>query len=118
MKKLFFIIGLMMSCPVMSQYRSEVWVSDEGNGMYKNPVLYADYSDPDVCVVGDDYFLTASSFNCAPGLPILHSRDLVNWKIVNYALLNMEKGYGLLPYDSIREYIIFIGEIRILEFSW
>ena len=51
MKKLFFIIGLMMSCPVMSQYRSEVWVSDEGNGMYKNPVLYADYSDPDVCVV-------------------------------------------------------------------
>lgn len=118
-----------MSCPVMSQYRSEVWVSDEGNGMYKNPVLYADYSDPDVCVVGDDYFLTASSFNCAPGLPILHSRDLVNWKIVNYALKRwnrwnftmkpvMEKGYGLLPYDSIREYIIFIGEIRILEFSW
>lgn len=118
-----------MSCPVMSQYRSEVWVSDEGNGMYKNPVLYADYSDPDVCVVGDDYFLTASSFNCAPGLPILHSRDLVNWKIVNYALKKVEpvefynearhgKGYGLLPYDSIREYIIFIGEIRILEFSW
>lgn len=90
MKKLFFIIGLMMSCPVMSQYRSEVWVSDEGNGMYKNPVLYADYSDPDVCVVGDDYFLTASSFNCAPGLPILHSRDLVNWKIVNYALKKVE----------------------------
>lgn len=90
MKKLFFIISLMMSCPVMSQYRSEVWVSDEGNGMYKNPVLYADYSDPDVCVVGDDYFLTASSFNCAPGLPILHSRDLVNWKIVNYALKKVE----------------------------
>lgn len=79
-----------MSCPVMSQYRSEVWVSDEGNGMYKNPVLYADYSDPDVCVVGDDYFLTASSFNCAPGLPILHSWDLVNWKIVNYALKKVE----------------------------
>lgn len=90
MKKLFFIIGLMMSCPVMSQYRSEVWVSDEGNGMYKNPVLYADYSDPDVCVVGDDYFLTASSFNCTPGLPILHSKDLVNWKIVNYALKKVE----------------------------
>lgn len=90
MKKLFFIVGLMMSYPVMAQYRSEVWVSDEGNGMYKNPVLYADYSDPDVCAVEGDYFLTASSFNCAPGLPILHSKDLVNWKIVNYALKKVE----------------------------
>ncbi len=90
MKKLFFIVGLMMSYPVMAQYRSEVWVSDEGNGMYKNPVLYADYSDPDVCAVEGDYFLTASSFNCTPGLPILHSKDLVNWKIVNYALKKVE----------------------------
>lgn len=90
MKKLFFIVGLMMSYPVMAQYHSEVWVSDEGNGMYKNPVLYADYSDPDVCAVEGDYFLTASSFNCAPGLPILHSKDLVNWKIVNYALKKVE----------------------------
>ena len=83
-------MGLMMSCPSMAQYQSEVWVSDEGNGMYKNPVLYADYSDPDVCAVEGDYFLTASSFNCTPGLPILHSRDLVNWKIVNYALKKIE----------------------------
>lgn len=90
MKKLFFIVGLMMSYPVMAQYHSEVWVSDEGNGMYKNPVLYADYSDPDVCAVEGNYFLTASSFNCAPGLPILHSKDLVNWKIVNYALKKVE----------------------------
>lgn len=49
-------------------------------------VLYADYSDPDVIRVGDDYWMTASSFQCVPGLPILHSTDLVNWKIVNYAL--------------------------------
>jgi beta-xylosidase len=54
--------------------------------MYRNPVIHADYSDPDVCAVGGDYYLTASSFNCVPGLPILHSNDLVNWKIVNYAL--------------------------------
>ncbi|RVT71766.1 glycosyl hydrolase 43 family protein [Flavobacterium sufflavum] len=65
---------------------SEVWVSDLGNGNYKNPVLYADYSDPDVCRVGKDYYMTASSFNCIPGLPILHSNDLVNWSLVNYAL--------------------------------
>ena len=93
MKGLFFILSLSvfgMFHPAMAQYRSEVWVSDEGNGMYRNPVLHADYSDPDVCAVGGDYFLTASSFNCTPGLPILHSKDLVNWKIVNYALKKVE----------------------------
>lgn len=93
MKRLFLILSLSvcgMFYPAMAQYRSEVWVSDEGNGMYRNPVLHADYSDPDVCVVGEDYFLTASSFNCTPGLPILHSKDLVNWKIVNYALKKVE----------------------------
>lgn len=93
MKGLFFILSLSVCClfhPAMAQYRSEVWVSDEGNGMYRNPVLHADYSDPDVCAVGGDYFLTASSFNCTPGLPILHSKDLVNWKIVNYALKKVE----------------------------
>lgn len=93
MKGLFFILSLSVCSlfhPAMAQYRSEVWVSDEGNGMYRNPVLHADYSDPDVCVVGEDYFLTASSFNCTPGLPILHSKDLVSWKIVNYALKKVE----------------------------
>ena len=93
MKRLFFILSLSVCSlfhPAMAQYRSEVWVSDEGNGMYRNPVLHADYSDPDVCAVGEDYFLTASSFNCTPGLPILHSKDLVNWKIVNYALKKVE----------------------------
>lgn len=93
MKGLFFILSLSVCSlfhPAMAQYRSEVWVSDEGNGMYRNPVLHTDYSDPDVCAVGGDYFLTASSFNCTPGLPILHSKDLVNWKIVNYALKKVE----------------------------
>lgn len=93
MKGLFFILSLSVCSlfhPAMAQYRSEVWVSDEGNGMYRNPVLHADYSDPDVCAVGEDYFLTASSFNCTPGLPILYSKDLVNWKIVNYALKKVE----------------------------
>jgi beta-xylosidase len=55
-------------------------------GTYTNPIIDADYSDPDVIRVGDDFYLTASSFNCIPGLPILHSRDLVNWKIIGHAL--------------------------------
>ena len=70
-------------------YISKVWVADLGNGTYKNPVLHADYSDPDVVRVGDDFYLAASSFNCTPGLPILHSRDLVNWVIVNHAIKNL-----------------------------
>jgi beta-xylosidase len=65
---------------------SQVWVSDNGDGTYKNPILYADYSDPDAIRIGDDYYMTASSFNCIPGLPILHSKDLVNWKLIGYAL--------------------------------
>ena len=82
------IIYLLLALPLAAnaQYRSEVWCPDNGDGTYTNPVINADYSDPDVCVVGDDYYMTASSFNCIPGLPILHSKDLVNWQIVGHAL--------------------------------
>jgi beta-xylosidase len=65
---------------------SKVWVSDLGNGTYKNPVLNADYSDPDACRVGEDFYMIASSFDAVPGLPILHSKDLVNWKLIGHAL--------------------------------
>lgn len=70
----------------VKNYVSKVWVADQGNGTYKNPILFADYSDPDVIRVDDDYYMTASSFNCMPGLPILHSKDLVNWTILTHAL--------------------------------
>lgn len=71
-------------------YVSEVWNPDLGNGMYKNPVINADYSDPDVVCVGDDYYMTASSFNCIPGLPILHSKDLVNWELIGHAVTKLQ----------------------------
>ena len=64
----------------------ELYFPDMGGGMYQNPVLFCDYSDPDVIRVGDTYYMTASSFNYVPGLPILVSKDLVNWELVNYAL--------------------------------
>ncbi|WP_375445653.1 glycoside hydrolase 43 family protein [uncultured Fibrella sp.] len=72
--------------PPLTRSVSRVWVADLGNGTYKNPVLNADYSDPDVCRVGADYYLVASSFDAIPGLPILHSRDLVNWTVIGHAL--------------------------------
>jgi len=94
MNKLIRLALMMAALPMglNAQYRSQVWSPDNGDGTYTNPVINADYSDPDVCVgaSGEDYYLTASSFQCIPGLPILHSKDLVNWEIINYALRGLE----------------------------
>jgi beta-xylosidase len=82
--------------PVITRAETtKIWTADRGDGTYANPVLNADYSDPDVLRVGDDFYLTASSFNHVPGLPILHSRDLVNWSLINHALprLNLAPGH-------------------------
>ncbi|MCI5818209.1 MAG: glycoside hydrolase 43 family protein [Prevotella sp.] len=85
------ILFSLLFLPIISvaQYKSSVWSPDNGDGTYTNPVINADYSDPDVCVVGDDYYMTASSFNCIPGLPILHSKDLVNWEIIGHAITEL-----------------------------
>ncbi len=90
MRFVSLLIAFVISQMTVAQHRSQVWCPDNGDGTYTNPVLYADYSDPDVCAVGDDYYLTASSFNCIPGLPILHSKDLVNWEMIGYALQEQE----------------------------
>lgn len=72
---------------------SAQWVPDMENGDYKNPIIFADYSDPDVIRVDDDFYMVSSSFNCMPGIPVLHSQDLVNWRIINhvYDSLPLEK---------------------------
>lgn len=102
-------------------YVSEVWNPDLGNGRYRNPVINADYSDPDVVATGSDFWMTASSFCNVPGLPVLHSTDLVNWEIVNHALPELPSpafdvpahGKGVWA-PSIRyhngEYYIFWGD--------
>lgn len=72
------------------------WTPDNGDGTFCNPILQADYSDPDIVRVGADFYLISSSFNCTPGLPILHSRDLVNWTIIGHAITN-------LPHERYRE---------------
>ncbi len=117
-----FFVFLIYSFSIFSQSVSNVWVSDLGNGTYKNPVLYADYSDPDVCRVGNDYYLVASSFGNIPGLPILHSNDLVNWTIIGHAILKMtpEERFNTLQHGngvwapSIRfhnnEFYIYFGD--------
>ena len=57
--------------------------------MYQNPILYADYSDPDVIRVGEDYYMVSSSFAYLPGVPLLHSKDLVHWEIINHCVRSL-----------------------------
>ncbi|WP_321333002.1 glycoside hydrolase 43 family protein [uncultured Bacteroides sp.] len=99
MKKViaFLIPCLVAILPAAAQknYVSEVWVADKGDGTYQNPIIYADYSDPDACRVGDDYYMTSSSFNNLPALQILHSKDLVNWSIIGAAV-----PYALSPIET------------------
>ncbi|MFS2026885.1 glycoside hydrolase 43 family protein [Massilia sp. CT11-137] len=66
---------------------------------YRNPILYADYSDPDVIRSGDDYWLVASSFHFSPGLPVLRSKDLVHWTIAGHVLprLPFDPAYDMVP---------------------
>ncbi len=90
MKRVFLLSLGLAALAANAQYVSQAWCPDNGDGTYTNPVINADYSDPDVCAVGEDYYLTASSFNCIPGLPVLHSRDLVNWEIVGHAVKRLE----------------------------
>ena len=63
------------------------WIADLGNGKYKNPILFSDYSDPDIIRVGNDFFMVA--FTYFPGVPVLHSTDLINWKLISYAVEKM-----------------------------
>jgi beta-xylosidase len=122
-KLLFSLLLAACALPLSAQrYISQVWTPDNGKGYYKNPVLHADYSDPDVCRVGDDYYMTASSFSCLPGLPVLHSKDLVSWTIVGHAIADRlpqpeydrpQHGNGVWA-PSIRfhngEFYIFFGD--------
>jgi beta-xylosidase len=94
----FALAGLSGAAPgsAAPSFISKVWVADNGDGSYKNPVLHADYSDPDPVRVDDDYYMVASSFTCVPGIPVLHSRDLVNWEIIGHVYPKQP------PYDAFR----------------
>lgn len=79
-------LSMALAVPVMAQAPSNTWNPNVGSDKYRNPVIDADYSDPDVCRVGNDYYMTSSSFACFPGLQVLHSTDLVNWEIIGAAI--------------------------------
>lgn len=65
---------------------AQVWRADQGDGTYRNPVLFADYPDPDIIRVGNDFYFVSTTFANAPGVTILHSKDLVNWRIASHVV--------------------------------
>lgn len=91
---------LLSSTNCLAQSKSNTWNPNLPGNKYKNPIIDADYSDPDVCRVGNDYYMTSSSFACFPGLQILHSTDLVNWEIIGAALTD---DYPVLPENKGKE---------------
>jgi len=68
------------------------WTADNGNGTYTNPIFYDEFSDPDLIRVGDDYYMTGTTMHAMPGLPVLHSKDLVNWELLSYAAERLDIG--------------------------
>ena len=77
MKHLFSIIlGLLSFC----QLQAQSWTADNGNGTFTNPLFYDEFTDPDLIRVGTDFYMVASSMHAMPGLPLLRSKDLVNWE--------------------------------------
>lgn len=75
----FLAATVLLGCP--AGLEAQVWHSDQGDGTYRNPPLYADYPDPDIIRVGSDFYFVTTTFANAPAMTILHSRDLVNWTI-------------------------------------
>ena len=88
MKRLILIAVLL----VHGSASAQTWRADNGNGTFTNPLFYDEFSDPDLIRVGEDYYLTGTTMHSMPGLPVLHSRDLVNWKLLGYALDRLDLG--------------------------
>ena len=71
---------------------AKTWTADNGNGTFSNPLFFDEFSDPDLIRVGEDYYLTGTTMHTFPGLPVLHSRDLVNWELLSYACEKLDLG--------------------------
>ncbi len=107
-----FLICCLSYVPANAQQTGK-W-GDQGDGTYRNPILPSDYSDPDVIRVGSDYYLISSTFHFSPGMVILHSKDMVNWETLGYAVDDLTKLGPELNWDKMNRYNtgIYAGSIR------
>jgi beta-xylosidase len=83
---------------------AQTWRADNGNGTYTNPLFFDEFSDPDLIRVGSEFYLTGTTMHSMPGLPVLRSRDLVNWTFVSYALDRLDLGPSFRLEDGRNEY--------------
>ncbi|MBI1934030.1 MAG: family 43 glycosylhydrolase, partial [Ignavibacteriales bacterium] len=83
MKKILLIVCIVFL--INAQNVGQSWTADNGNGTYTNPLFYDEFSDPDIIRVEDDFYMTGTTMHTVPGLPVLHSKDLVNWELLSYA---------------------------------
>lgn len=106
-------VGAQTTPPVPQWGNWQSW-GDLGNGRYKNPILPADYSDPDCIRVGDDYYAISSTFQYSPGMVVLHSKDLVNWEIMGHAVNDIRTISPEMNWDRMNLYGkgIWAGAIR------
>lgn len=84
LKKLISSLAIAVAATGIASAQATSWTADNGNGTYTNPLLYDEFSDPDIIRVGDDYYLAGTTMHAVPGVAILHSKDLVNWENVSY----------------------------------
>ena len=80
------------------------WTADNGNGTFTNPLFYDEFSDPDLIRVGTEYYLTGTTMHAMPGLPVLHSKDLVNWDFLTYAAGTLDFGPAYRLEDGLSIY--------------
>ena len=93
MKKCYkAVVAAMLAMVGICNATAQSWTADNGNGTYTNPLFYDEFSDPDIIRVGDDYYLAGTTMHCLPGVVILHSKDLVNWRFCSYT---MQDFFGL-----------------------
>ena len=111
---LFLVWVLLLSVAQADAGNTGAW-GDLGNGTYKNPILPGDYSDPDVIRVDRDYYLITSTFQYSPGIAVLHSRDLVNWKYIGHCVPDLTQIGPELNWDRMNRYTrgIYAGAIPV-----
>lgn len=85
-------LALLVLASAVSQAQRATWTADNGNGTFTNPLFYEEFSDPDMIRVGEYFYLTGTTMHTMPGLPILRSRDLVNWEFIAYAMDKLDLG--------------------------
>ncbi|MGX7686079.1 glycoside hydrolase family 43 protein [Flectobacillus roseus] len=114
-KSIVFIISFFLfsfNTPLFAQFSAK-W-GDQGNGTFHNPVLPSDFSDLDAIRVGDDFYAISSTLQVSPGMAVLHSKDLVNWKVISHVVNDLTRINQELNWNKMNSYGkgVWAGSIR------